>query len=70
VNKKLEECPICLEISLLKEKRDYLANWKKNEIIVPNIEIQKCQKCGEEIIDFENAKKIDNFIITLKPKAS
>jgi YgiT-type zinc finger domain-containing protein len=44
-------------------ERDYLADvGGGQQLRIPNIEMEVCDKCGEEILSLETARKIDTAI--------
>ena len=56
-------CPCCGEGSLRTLKRDYIANIGEGQKLhVPNIEMEVCDKCGEEILSLESARAVDAAI--------
>ena len=59
-NTKETTCPCCGEGTLLALKRDYVANIGDGQkLIIPNIEMEVCDKCGEEILSLEAARAVD-----------
>ena len=53
-------CPCCREGSLHSIKRDYLANvGESQKITIPDIAMEVCDRCGEEILPLESARAVD-----------
>jgi putative zinc finger/helix-turn-helix YgiT family protein len=60
---KSTNCPFCVEGTLHLVKRDYVANIGDGQKhTIPNIEMEVCDKCGEEILSLESAREIDAAI--------
>ena len=56
-------CPCCGEGSLRTLKRDYSAAIGEGQALpVPNVEMEVCDKCGEEILPLESARQVDAAI--------
>ena len=56
-------CPCCGEGSLHTLKRDYIAAIGEGQKLqVPNVEMEVCDKCGEEILSLESARLVDDAI--------
>ncbi len=56
-------CPCCGEGTLRSLSRDYLAKIGEGQTIkVPNIAMEVCNKCGEEILSLEAAREVDSAI--------
>ena len=60
---KNSPCPCCGEGTLRSLNRDYLAKiGEGQQIKVPNIPMEVCDKCGEEILPLESARVVDAAI--------
>jgi putative zinc finger/helix-turn-helix YgiT family protein len=60
---KNSPCPCCGEGILRSLSRDYLAKIGEGQTIkVPNIQMEVCDKCGEEILSLEAARDVDSAI--------
>jgi putative zinc finger/helix-turn-helix YgiT family protein len=58
-----QTCPACGEGSLQTDKRHYIAAIGDGQKLrIPNIEMEVCDKCGEEIISLEVAREVDSAI--------
>jgi putative zinc finger/helix-turn-helix YgiT family protein len=56
-------CPCCGEGTLRSLSRDYLAKIGEGQTIkVPNVQMEICDKCGEEILLLEAAREVDSAI--------
>ncbi|MBI2946280.1 MAG: type II toxin-antitoxin system MqsA family antitoxin [Verrucomicrobia bacterium] len=56
-------CPACGEATLQTVKRDYIAPIGDGQKLrIPNIEMEVCDKCGEEILSLEAAREVDSAI--------
>jgi putative zinc finger/helix-turn-helix YgiT family protein len=56
-------CPICGEGSLAKLKREYTADLGEGQKLrVPDVEMEVCDKCGEEILSLDATREIDAAI--------
>ena len=56
-------CPSCGEATLQPVKRDYIAPIGEGQKLrIPNIEMDVCDKCGEEILSLEAAREVDSAI--------
>ena len=56
-------CPCCGEGSVRTLKRDYIAAIGEGQkLSVPNVEMEVCDKCGEEILSLESARLVDDAI--------
>jgi len=56
-------CPCCGNRALHRMTRDYLAHIGEGQTIkIPNIQMQVCDKCGEEILSLESAREVDSAI--------
>lgn len=60
---KNSPCPCCGEGTLQSLSRDYLAKIGEGQTIkVPNVQMEVCDKCGEEILSLEAAREVDSAI--------
>lgn len=56
-------CPCCGEGTLRSLSRDYLAKIGEGQKIkIPNVSMEVCDKCGEEILSLESARLVDAAI--------
>jgi putative zinc finger/helix-turn-helix YgiT family protein len=56
-------CPICGEGSLAIMKREYIAEIGEGQKLrIPNVEMEVCDHCGEEILSLEAARDVDTAI--------
>jgi putative zinc finger/helix-turn-helix YgiT family protein len=56
-------CPSCGEATLQTVKRDYIAPIGEGQKLrIPSIEMEVCDKCGEEILSLEAAREVDSAI--------
>jgi putative zinc finger/helix-turn-helix YgiT family protein len=56
-------CPCCGEGTLRSLRRDYLAKIGEGQTIkIPSVEMEVCDKCGEEILSLEAAREVDSAI--------
>src|SRR3989442_1783071 len=56
-------CPCCGEGFLRTFKRDYIAPiGEEQKLRISNIEMEVCDKCGEEILSLEAAREVDAAI--------
>jgi putative zinc finger/helix-turn-helix YgiT family protein len=56
-------CPSCGEGPLRTIKREYIAQIGEGQkLCIPNIEMDVCDKCGEEILSLEAAREVDDAI--------
>lgn len=56
-------CPSCGGATLQTVKRDYIAPiGEEQKLRIPNIEMEVCDKCGEEILSLEAAREVDSAI--------
>jgi putative zinc finger/helix-turn-helix YgiT family protein len=59
-------CPCCGEGILQTMKRDYVAPiGDEQKLRIPNVEMEICDKCGEEILSLEAAREVDAAIAEL-----
>jgi putative zinc finger/helix-turn-helix YgiT family protein len=57
---KTARCPCCGEGTLHFTVKDYLAKIGEGQTIkIPNIQMEACDKCGEEILSLESAREVD-----------
>ena len=67
---KLSECPLCGSRAVEKHIGSLKVRISKGSFIrIPNIEYEKCKKCGETVTDYKSEKKIDAFL-KLRQKAA
>jgi len=56
-------CPCCDEGTLQPVKRDYIAPIGEGQTLrIPSLEMEVCDKCGEEILSLEAAREVDSAI--------
>ncbi len=56
-------CPCCGEGTIISLTRDYLAKIGDGQTIkIPNIQMDVCDKCGEQILSLESAREVDAAI--------
>jgi putative zinc finger/helix-turn-helix YgiT family protein len=56
-------CPSCGEGNIISVKRDYIAHIGDGETLrIPNVTMEICDKCGEEIFSIQTARTIDAAI--------
>lgn len=60
---KIDLCPCCGMGNLQTLERDYVADIGDGQkVTVPHIQMEVCDKCGEEILPLESAREVDSAI--------
>ena len=62
----LDECPTCGSRKIRVMKRDLEFVHRGQKIIVPQVECEECQSCGEVITDYAANQYIDSIVFGQK----
>jgi putative zinc finger/helix-turn-helix YgiT family protein len=64
IYKEYSKCPECRENSFRRKKGNFITyiyeGKKQKELIVPDVEWDECELCGEKLLDYDATKKISD----------
>jgi YgiT-type zinc finger domain-containing protein len=56
------QCPLCKNGQMEGKKTDYQTKINNEYVIIKNVEANVCDICGEEFLDYNTIKKIEDMI--------
>ena len=61
-NKKTYKCPFCGQGHMVKKTMDYeIVDTLNRKTVIPNIEVDTCDACGERFFGYEAAVKLEEI---------
>lgn len=55
----LTRCPTCGSRKIRRVRRDLTEEWRGQRYTVPDVQIEECPDCGEQLFDHEAMQKIE-----------
>jgi YgiT-type zinc finger domain-containing protein len=59
---KRYSCPECQVGHMDTVIEDYEQKWKGESVLIPSLEMEKCDSCGEIYFSMKSAKRIDEAV--------